>query len=311
MSNYKEKIKNLGAFIASIGYDAIIIITLAFLISTFLISPFKVMGHSMDDTLHDQEFIIVDKLSYLIGEVNRGDPIVFLPPAMNINSPKFEIEVQTDHKGKGRLEIQNLENNKLAKRCENKVFSNFGLCSQAPKEGDLVYFALKEDQLSDINPENIGKMTLTEEDIKEGYFHFNAKSNTSYFIKIYDSKSSEYYVKRVIGIPGDTVKIKEGRVYVKKVQSESFEEIDESFLNKNNFHKTLVNKSREEKIFVVPEENYFVMGDNRNFSTDSRAWLEPVTQDPNSFVPKENISGKVKFVLWPFTQMRLVESNEL
>src|SRR3989344_1761956 len=49
-------------------------------IRTFLVSPFQVEGSSMVDTLEDKQYIIINKLAYLIGEPERGDVVVFRPP---------------------------------------------------------------------------------------------------------------------------------------------------------------------------------------------------------------------------------------
>ncbi len=81
----------------------------------------------------------------------------------------------------------------------------------------------------------------------------------------------KYYVKRIIGLPGETVSVKDGSVY-----------IDGNILNEP-YLEVSTNEGRE---YVVPEGCYFMMGDNRNSSYDSRFWN-------NKFVPKEDICGKV------------------
>lgn len=89
-----------------------------------------------------------------------------------------------------------------------------------------------------------------------------------------------YYVKRVIGLPGDTIVIIDGKVYL----NGSDEPLDEPYLREaatGSFGP-----------YTVPEGCYFVMGDNRNHSNDSRYWH-------NSFVPRESIYAKALFVYWP------------
>jgi signal peptidase I len=83
-------------------------------------------------------------------------------------------------------------------------------------------------------------------------------------------------IKRVIGIPGDTIEIKENKVFLnKKPLTEPY------ILEKPNYHYP------EQQI---PPGNYFVLGDNRNNSSDSHTgWL----------LPKENIIGKALFSYWP------------
>lgn len=88
-----------------------------------------------------------------------------------------------------------------------------------------------------------------------------------------DDKTQDY-VKRVIGLPGETVTIKEGNVY-----------IDGELLNEDYIKEPMV--SEPEQTYVVPENSYFVMGDNRNGSKDSRYWLT------TNYVQEDLIRGKV------------------
>ncbi len=88
----------------------------------------------------------------------------------------------------------------------------------------------------------------------------------------------DHLVKRVIGLPGETVKIADGRVYI------NGEPLEENYTN----GKTLPIDSRSE--FTVPEGHYFMMGDNRSNSMDSRGWADP-------YIAMEEIKGKV-FVIF-------------
>ncbi|MHB8807941.1 MAG: signal peptidase I [Anaerolineaceae bacterium] len=90
------------------------------------------------------------------------------------------------------------------------------------------------------------------------------------------------YIKRVIGLPGDEVKISDENVFVNGI------EIDEPYLN---------NSTLDEGTWIVPESMYFVMGDNRQNSIDSRAW---------GFVPEKNLIGKALAVYWPITHIRIL-----
>jgi signal peptidase I len=83
------------------------------------------------------------------------------------------------------------------------------------------------------------------------------------------------YIKRVIGLPGDQVRINNGAVYINGVQ------IREPYLS--------ITTERGGN-WTVPEEALFVMGDNRNNSSDSRAW---------GMVPMENVIGKAEVIYWP------------
>ena len=113
-------------------------------------------------------------------------------------------------------------------------------------------------------------------------------------LKPHIDKTREYYIKRVIGLPGETVRIFDGKVFIKKVNAEDFVEINESYLSLVNSGQTLVNDQRTEKIFEIPENSYWVMGDNRLNSSDSRNCFKNCNL-PNSthFLAREDILGKV------------------
>lgn len=88
--------------------------------------------------------------------------------------------------------------------------------------------------------------------------------------------NQEDYIKRVIALPGDTVEIKENRVYVNGSQ------LEEDYIKSSPSYTMLE--------MTIPENRYFVLGDNRNNSNDSHnGWV----------VPRENIVGKAWLSIWP------------
>jgi signal peptidase I len=100
--------------------------------------------------------------------------------------------------------------------------------------------------------------------------------------------SEEDYVKRVIGLPGDTVEVNKSVVYVNGVA------LDEPYINQSPSY-TVDNKT-------VPPDTYFVLGDNRNNSNDSHnGWT----------VPRPNIVGKVWVSLWPPRQWGLIRDYHM
>jgi signal peptidase I len=98
----------------------------------------------------------------------------------------------------------------------------------------------------------------------------------------YPDDEKQLFVKRVIGLPGETVTIIDGKVYI----NDETEPLDDSFIAEpmeGSFGP-----------YVVPEGCYFMMGDNRNNSLDSRYWV-------NTFVAEDKILGKALFVWYPFS----------
>lgn len=100
----------------------------------------------------------------------------------------------------------------------------------------------------------------------------------------FPDNENQYFVKRVIGLPGETVEVVEGIVYVTKTDGTVIQ-LDDSFVTNcvpdGNYGP-----------FEVPEDCYFMMGDNRNSSHDSRFWNK-------KYVHKDKILGKVMFKYYP------------
>ena len=106
----------------------------------------------------------------------------------------------------------------------------------------------------------------------------------------YPDDESEIYVKRVIGLPGDTIDIEDGKIYI----NGSTEPLQEDYLKEEWTVAT------GPYTFEVPEGSYFMMGDNRNDSWDARYWS-------NTYVAKDKILGKAIFTYWPFAHFGKLE----
>src|SRR3989344_313911 len=139
--------------------NVIIIVAVVAIIRTFVVSPFEVEGNSMLPALEDNEYIIINKIGYIVGEPKRGDVVVFRPP----------------------------------------------------------------------------------DDIRK------------------------YYVKRIIGLPGDEIVIREGKVYLVKEGQETV--LAEGYLDDRNrdhtFRAPVGAGDTTKESYTVPAEHYFLLGDNR------------------------------------------------
>ncbi len=192
--------------VLDVVFNIVVIVAIVAGIRTFLVSPFQVEGHSMDSTLADREYIVINKLAYILGDPERGDIVVFRPP----NEPK------------------------------------------------------------------------------------------------------KFYVKRVIGIPGDTVEIRNGNVYVRTTIDGEVQELDEPYLDEVNQGSTFKHPpnsgDRSPVSYTVPEGSFFLLGDNRRNSHDSRSFKIGAEDFP--YVPDESIKGRVWFVALPITKIHAFSQPE-
>ncbi|MCJ7855470.1 signal peptidase I [Lachnospiraceae bacterium NSJ-143] len=107
-------------------------------------------------------------------------------------------------------------------------------------------------------------------------YYFSEPQRGDIVVFKYPDDESTLYVKRVIGLPGETVEVKDGKVYINGADKP----LNDDFV-------------KDEPVgdygpYEVPEDCYFMMGDNRNNSLDSRFWV-------NKYVQKNKILGKVYF----------------
>lgn len=185
--------------VLDVVFNIAVIVVIVTVIRTFLVSPFKVEGNSMVSTLEDHEYIVINKLAYIVGDPQRGDIVVFRPP----NEP------------------------------------------------------------------------------------------------------GKYYVKRVIGVPGDAVYIRNGSVYVTPKGDDREIKLEEPYLDEHNRGNTYPRITEEDGAqtaqYVVPDGEYFLLGDNRQGSHDSRSFRVDGKSHP--FVPDSSIKGRVWFVILPITKI--------
>ena len=109
-------------------------------------------------------------------------------------------------------------------------------------------------------------------------YHFGSLERGDVIIFHYPPNPGQLYIKRIVGLPQERVEIRDGEVYINGKLLEEPICIHSTYPEGNNTPMT------------VPPDEYFVLGDNRNHSSDSRSW---------GTVPRENIVGEVWLCYWP------------
>ena len=119
-------------------------------------------------------------------------------------------------------------------------------------------------------------------------YKFNDPKRFDIVIFRYPDDKTQPFIKRIIGLPGETVDIRDGKVYIDGSETP----LDDSFCPET--------PTGDYGPYEVPEGCYFMMGDNRNYSLDSRFWT-------NTYVEKGDILGKAVLRYWPLNKIGIVK----
>jgi signal peptidase I len=119
--------------------------------------------------------------------------------------------------------------------------------------------------------------------VDEFSYHINEPKRGDVIVFHYPNDPKRYFIKRVIGLPGETVVFKDDSVMIKNNENPEGVKLSEPYLSQ-------ITIPGEKNEIQVTADHYFVMGDNRGFSSDSRAW---------GLLPRSNMVGKAGLRLLP------------
>jgi signal peptidase I len=131
--------------------------------------------------------------------------------------------------------------------------------------------------------------------VDELSYHFQPIARGDVIVFKYPNDVTKYFIKRVIGLPGETVQIEGTKVYIKNSEYPNGLQLEEDYIAPEN-------AKDDHMLVTLKADEYFVMGDNRLGSFDSRAWGP---------VPKANIIGRPVLRLFPFNTVGLFPGEAL
>ncbi len=194
--------------------ETVVLAVLIFFAVKAVVQNFRVEGASMEPSLHNEQYLLVNKAIYFRVDMDKVHSVLPFIPGDD----------------------------------ERHLF-------RAPRRGDVVVFR----------------------------FHLDP---------------SRDFIKRVIGVPGDTVEVKDGTVFINGA------------LLQEDYILAAPNYTYGPK--TVPEGHYFVLGDNRRNSFDSHAWGQNCPpQQQCDFVPEENIIGQAWVSYWPIERLEFINNKSL
>jgi len=127
--------------------------------------------------------------------------------------------------------------------------------------------------------------------VDEISYQFRAPQRGEVIVFKYPGDLSQRYIKRIVGLPGETIKVQDGQVFI-------YQDGVAQSLNENDYLFQSTQTLGDIQITLAKNE-YFVLGDNRSLSADSRRW---------GALPEKNIIGRVFLRAWPFAALAKIEA---
>ena len=162
----------------------------------------------------------------------------------------------------------------------------------------IAFFLVKFVIISAMVPSGSMIPTINEGDRLFGFrlaYVFSSPKRGDVVIFEYPDDPDRLFIKRIIGLPGETIRIHDNAVWITPAGGTEFK-LDESAYG-DPARKTMADMDKE---FVVPANHYFVMGDNRIDSNDARYWSNP-------YVSIDAIKAKAGLIFWPFSDFGFVK----
>ncbi|MEK7541457.1 MAG: signal peptidase I [Patescibacteria group bacterium] len=130
--------------------------------------------------------------------------------------------------------------------------------------------------------------------IDEASYYFRPPARGEMIVFHYPRDPRQFFIKRIIGLPGERVKIEKGQVMIANAAYPEGFTLQESYLNPPG------RATHPDMETALGDGEYFVMGDNRDFSSDSRLW---------GILPQKRIVGRAVFRAWPFARFGSVADS--
>ena len=126
--------------------------------------------------------------------------------------------------------------------------------------------------------------------VDELSYQFRTPERGEVIVFKYPQNPSQRYIKRIVGLPNETIKIQEGKVFI-------YQDGPPQPLDELDYLTQFVSTPGDSQM-TLDKNEYFVLGDNRSLSADSRRW---------GALPEENMIGRVFLRAWPFTALAKIE----